>query len=251
MDHEENNNFEKFFIERLRQKNISLKKLSDITGISKNNLENIASGNFKGLPSAPYFRGYVIKLGNVLDFNGEEWWEEIKKESAVKKSGAKDLLPKNRFAKKNPMKYIILAIVILITGIYMALQFRKMIGQPVLSLTFPNQNPYTASSSEITLQGKVSNADSLSINGENINIAPDGTWQKNVLLFSNNQNTFKITAKKFLGSEADLVEQIIYNNSNIQTQTPTTTIINTTNTIEKNATQTIQQSSTQNGLLVH
>lgn len=247
MEHEEGNNFEKFFIERLRQKNISLKKLSDLTGISKNNLENIASGNFKGLPSAPYFRGYIIKLGTVLDFNGEEWWEEVKKESAVKKSGAKDLLPKNRFARKNPMKYMILAIVILIAGIYMALQFRKIIGEPVLSLTFPDINPYVASSSEITLQGKVSNADSLSINGENINIAKDGTWQKNVLLFSGNQNTFKITAKKFLGSEANLFEQIIYDNSNIQTSTATTTI----KTIEKTATRTIQQSSTQNGLIVH
>ena len=51
-------------------------------------------------------------------------------------------------------------------------------------------------------------------------------WVKNVLLFSGNQNTFRITAKKFLGSETNLIEQIIYNNTN----TATTTTVTTTTT---------------------
>ena len=218
MDHEETP-FEKLFTERLKQRNISIKKISEMTGISRAHIENIASGNFKDLPSAPYFRGYLIRLGKILDFDGEIWWDEIQKENILKKSGSKDTLPKNRFAKKRPMKFIWAGIILVIAIIYIISQFTRISGTPSLSLSFPVNNPYITSSSEITLQGTVTNADSLFLvqNNEEIPISPDGSWQENVFLSQNNPNTFDIKAKKFLGGESDIVEQIIYNEPTIIT----------------------------------
>lgn len=212
MNHEETS-FEKLFTERLKQRNISIKKISEMTGIARGHIENLASGNFKDMPSAPYFRGYLIRLGKTLDFDGEAWWEEIKKESMLKKSGPKDTLPKNRFIKKQPTKFIWAGIVLLVAIVYLVFQFARISGKPTLTLVFPPQaeNPYTASSSEITLQGTVTNADSLSIGSETVPIASDGTWQIGVLLTSTTtSNTFPISAKKFLGGESDIVEQIYY-----------------------------------------
>jgi cytoskeletal protein RodZ len=197
MNHEEAP-FEKLFIERLKQKNISIKKIAEMTGISRVHLENIASGNFKDLPSAPYFRGYLIRLGKVLDFDGEAWWEEIKKENTLKKSGPKDTLPKNRFTKKRPTKFIWASVILIIAIIYLVLQFTRISGEPELMLVFPAENPYTASSSELTIQGTITNADSLSVNGDTVPLQAGSVWQKNVLL-QDGLNTFAIRAKKFLG----------------------------------------------------
>jgi transcriptional regulator with XRE-family HTH domain len=208
MDHEEIP-FEKIFTERLKQKGISIKKLAEVTGIARNHLENIASGNFKDMPSAPYFRGYLIRIGKVLDFDGETWWEEIKKGSVVKKSGIKDTLPENRFTKKRPMRLIWIGAVIIIVIVYAVLRFAQISGKPGIALVFPAQNPYNASSPEITLQGTITNADSLSVNGDGVPITAGGAWQKDVLL-QNGLNTFALSAKKFLGGESDVVEQILY-----------------------------------------
>ncbi len=225
--------FEKFFTDRLKQKGMSIKKLAETTGIARSHIENIASGNFKDMPSAPYFRGYLIRLGKILDFDGDERWEEIKKEGMLKKSGPKDMLPKNRFIKKHPSKFIWAGAVFVIAIVYIIFRFARIAGMPTLTLIFPAENPATVSSSEITLQGTVTNADSLSIGGETVPIAQDGTWQKNVLLFPQNPNTFQITAKKFLGGETDIVEQIFYEPATGTFSTGTTsTSINSSGTIQ-------------------
>jgi hypothetical protein len=72
--------------------------------------------------------------------------------------------------------------------------------------------------------GKSRNADSITLNGDPVTLAADGTWQKGVLL-QNGLNTFQIVAKKFLGDESDVTEQVWY-------QGPTGTPIptNTTST---------------------
>ena len=222
MDHDETP-FEKLFTERLKQRNISIKKIAEMTGISRAYLENIASGNFKNMPSAPYFRGYLIRLGTILDFDGETWWEEIQKENTLKKSGPKDTLPKNRFTKKHPMKFIWAGAILIVVIIYLILQFARISGKPTLILSFPSENPYITSSSEITLQGTVTNANSLSINSEAVPIMSGGTWQKDVLLSGSEPNTFNISAKKFLGGESNIVEQIFHNEPAARTTTTSAT----------------------------
>jgi transcriptional regulator with XRE-family HTH domain len=221
MNHEETP-FEKLFTEHLKQRNISIKKIAEMTGISRAHLENIASGNFKDLPSAPYFRGYLIRLGKILDFDGETWWEEIKKESTLKKSGPKDTLPRNRFTKKRPTKFILAGVLLIIAILYFILQFARISGEPSVTLAFPTENPYTASSSELILRGIVTNADSLSVNGETVPLLVGGAWQKDVLL-QNGLNPFAIRAKKFLGGESDVVEQILYNEPAAETSMTSTT----------------------------
>ena len=62
--------FEQFFAERIKAKGFSLKKLADVTGIAPVHIENLLRGDFGHIPSAPYFRGYLIRLGKVLDFDG-------------------------------------------------------------------------------------------------------------------------------------------------------------------------------------
>ncbi len=207
---------QEFLASRLREKGFSLKRLSETTGIAPAHLENLLRGNFADMPSAPYFRGYLIRLGKVLDFDGEEWWTRIKRSGAPKNSGPTDALPQNRFMKRGTPKVVWLTgIAATLLIIYLVFEFSRIVGRPTLTVTTPPETPYSTTSNTLMLTGVVRGADTLYLsNGtasssEEIMIAVDGTWAKSVLL-QNGPNTFVITAKKFLGSETTLTEEIIY-----------------------------------------
>lgn len=219
MDHEEMR-FEEFLAARMREKGVSMKRLGEITGIAPAHLENLLRGSFEAMPSAPYFRGYVIRVGKALDFDGEEWWKKIKSGERVKDAGPSDMLPRNRFIKKEmPKTPIIFGIVAVFMLIYALFQFQRIAGRPSLTVTNPPASPFTSESNTFTITGKVANADSLSLNGDMITINADGTWQKGVLLQSG-VNTFAITAKKFLGGEANVNEEIIYESASTGASSP-------------------------------
>ncbi len=224
--------FEQFFAEKIKERGVSLKKLAEMTGIAPSHIENLLRGDYENLPSAPYLHGYLIHLGAVLDFDGEEWWLRLKKEGVVKNSGELDTMPRNRFLKQSPPNYLWWIGAGIIVLIYLAFQAPRIFGTPTLVVLSPNANPYVTTSSTMILSGTVSGADSLSLVGANggqeqIIIAPDGSWQKNVLL-GIGPNPFEISAKKFLGGETSVTEQIFYQPS--ESATPTSTASSTTGT---------------------
>jgi cytoskeletal protein RodZ len=201
--------FEQFFAHRIKEKGVSLKRLSDITGIAPVHIENMLRGDFGNIPSAPYFHGYLVRIGKALDFDGEEWWATLKEEGVVKNSGETDALPKNRFLKKAPPKFLWPVVVVIVILILLAFQAPRILGKPSLTIMFPTQNPYMTSSSTLNITGSLRNADSLSLNGDNVIVATSGLWQKGVLL-QDGLNTFQIIAKKFLGGENSVTEQVLY-----------------------------------------
>ncbi len=202
-------NFQTFFAAKVKDRGISIKKLSEATGIAPGHLEAMVHGHFDNLPSAPYVHGYLVRLGKVLDFDGEAWWERMKKEGFAKNSGPADNLPSNRFIRQSPAKFIWMGIAAVLIIIYLAFQIPILFGKPSLAVTFPAQNPYTTASSTLTIEGTAQGANSLSLNGDSITIAQDGTWEKTVLL-QNGLNTFDINAKRLLGGSSDITEQIFY-----------------------------------------
>jgi cytoskeletal protein RodZ len=236
-------NFQTFFAAKMKDRGVSAKKLAEATGIAPAHLEALAHGRFDDLPSTPYVHGYIIRLGKVLDFNGEEWWAKIKEERLVQNSGPADALPSNRFLRQSPTKFIWLGAVALVIIIYLAFQIPLVFGGPSVAITFPAQNPYTTTSNTLTLQGTASGADSLYLSGagadasdtdtETITIAGDGSWQKTVLL-QDGLNTFQITGKKLLGGATNITEQVLYqgisNPSGASTSTSTSTATSTAST---------------------
>lgn len=206
--------FEQFFAEKIKERGVSLKKLAEATGIAPAHIESLLRGDYESMPSAPYFHGYLIHLGNALDFDGEEWWIRLKKEGVIKNSGALDTLPRNRFIKQAPPKYLWWSLAGIVVLIYLGFQATRIFGKPTLVVGVPNADPYVTASSTLTLSGTATNADSLFLVGadgeqEPIIIGAGGSWQKSVLL-GVGPNSFQISAKKFLGGETSVTEQIFY-----------------------------------------
>ena len=67
--------FSSFLNERLRDKGLTLKKLAETTGIALGHIQKLSEGDFFDLPPTPYLRGYLSRIGRVLDFDPEIWWQ--------------------------------------------------------------------------------------------------------------------------------------------------------------------------------
>ena len=87
---EENKSLSNLILDSLRLKGMSVEKLAQLTGISEMFLEQLLEEKFEKLPSYPYVRGYLIKIGNVLNLDGEKLCQEyIKHNQTIKSSGKK------------------------------------------------------------------------------------------------------------------------------------------------------------------
>lgn len=205
----ENESFNTFLGEKLRDKNISIEKLAELSGVSIKYIENMLKGDPEHLPSAPYLRGYFVKLGEVLSFDGEEIWKTWNMNGEAKRSGSRDRLPENRFARKSMAKYIWLSIVPVLLIIYFATQLPHIFGTPLLYIEYPKANPSASLTDRVVVSGTLTNGKELYINNEMVSVEDSGSWEKGVLLQSG-QNNIEIRAKKFLGREIVVEKQIFY-----------------------------------------
>ncbi len=205
----EEKDFSEFLRERIKHHNISLRRLSEMTGISVPHLEGLLRGELEELPSAPYLRGYLQRLGEALDFDAEVWWLRFKQSGEVRSSGAEDELPRNRFALRPGRTYgwaIAAGVIILL---YFGLRYAKIFGQPILIISNPAEAVVRVEEPSLLISGQTKGGDQVFVNSEQVPFGADGGFEKSVLL-APGLNTVEIQAKKFLGGETRIMRQVIY-----------------------------------------
>ena len=206
MDHSE---FANFLNERMRERGLNMRRLSEVSGVSVKHLETIFSGDENRMPSYPYLKGYLLKLGEALDFNSDEAWEHMKKFSESKSAGKTDELPKNRFSQKTSSKYFVIGAVIFLLFVYGIFRFYNISGTPVVVVLYPQENMAVVAENSVSLAGRVSISDELKINGELVQSQTNGDWEK-VVMLQPGINTLEIPAIKFLGRETKVIRQVNY-----------------------------------------
>ncbi|MBM3256947.1 MAG: hypothetical protein FJY98_01290 [Candidatus Liptonbacteria bacterium] len=214
---ENSQQFGQFLHDRLREKGWNLEKLSQTSNISIAHLEHLMAGNFEALPPAPYVHGYLHKLGNVLDFDGEAWWNELKSEGAVKTSGSTDALPKNRF-KESPATPYWIGGIALILIVYLVARFAAIFGTPLLLVEYPPREITPSETPEIVVHGSLRYGDKVLVNQEETPVGKDGEWEKRVVLHEG-LNTIEIEGRRFLGGTSKVVRQILYTAPSTATST--------------------------------
>ena len=201
--------FSEFLRERIKHHNLTLRRLSELSGISQAHLEGMLKGDWEELPSAPYLRGYLQKLSRVLNFDPEIWWLRFKQLEEVRSSGSEDRLPQNRFALKRTRKYGWLTALAVILVLYFGLRFGKIFGQPSLWVENPAAAVTRVTEPNYILSGEIKGSDQVFVYNEAVRVDANGKWQKAVLL-SPGPNQIEITARKFLGGETKVARQIFY-----------------------------------------
>lgn len=207
-------------VESLKDKNLTLTKLAELTGISERFLKSLIEEKYEKLPPSPYVRSYFLKIANVLDVDGQKLWQEYQKNTQLKKSGLNDRLPLNRYRPKPLNKTIIfLFIVIVFLAGYFIFRYNFFLGKPTLSLTgqlLSAANP-VVSEPNIKIEGQVKSGDQLSINKENVYVDELGYFQKDFSL-QTGLNIIQFQIKRFLGRETIITKQVLYLPNNGQNQ---------------------------------
>jgi lambda repressor-like predicted transcriptional regulator len=202
-------NLANLIIEALKAKGVNLVRLSEVTGVPEGVLATLLEEKYDKLPPAPYVRGYLLKIAEVLSLDGQKLWAEyLKDRSDIKRPGAADVLPPNRFKTSRVKKttIAIIAGVVIIFG-YIILRLPGFFGTPSFGLA---PLPATVTSPNLTVQGKMNPADQLILNGEEIYPDKSGNFQKEIIL-QPGFNTLTFDVKKLMGQAYVVTKQVLYN----------------------------------------
>ncbi|MCL4405382.1 MAG: helix-turn-helix domain-containing protein [Patescibacteria group bacterium] len=186
---------------------LNVEKLAEASNIPARFVSSLLEGNYEELPSKPYIRGYIIKLAKVLDTDPDILLESYESSSEdLRSSGVTDRLPANRFALKPINRGLLIAIVVvmIVAGVVI-FRFNDIIGKPEIQANVPS----ITSSQTVNVTGEVKPGDTLTINGQVVYPAGNGTFEQNVSL-SPGLNTLQFTVKRFLGGETVLTKQVFY-----------------------------------------
>lgn len=197
--------------EAMRVKNMSVEKLSQTSGISDRFIELLLEERFTKLPAAPYVRGYMLKIGEILSIDGNDLWEIIKAHHAqsVAQSGEKDKLPGNRFITQATNLKMIVGIIIgiLFVGFFLV-RLPALFGKPKFELA-EFENGIRVSTSTFTIRGTINPSDELFVNDEQLVADESGNFEKTFNL-SPEFNTFRFSIRGLLGKEFQETRQVFY-----------------------------------------
>ncbi len=228
-------NLAEIIIEALKAKGLTLARLAEMTDVPESVLATLLEEKYGKLPPAPYIRGYLLRVAEALGLDGSRLWAEyLRDRGEIKRPGARDVLPPNRFRTgKFRRKSWIIGVAIVIVFGYIILRLPGLLGTSSLDL---QPFPTTVTSPNLIVQGKINPTDQLSLNGAVIYPDKSGNFQQEITL-QPGFNTLTFDVKKLMGQTYTVTRQVFYNapnstNLNFGTTTPTSTEIkNTTSTI--------------------
>lgn len=213
MSADQSKNLTEIFQEAMALRGVDINKLAELTDIPKMYLMALRDTDFEKLPAAPYTRGYIAKIAEVLRIDADALWQAYKNEN-IKTSGDKDRLPTNRFLFKPLKKKALLITIIVITVIlYLGWHFDDLVGTPRLEIVNPVSPTIIVSEPNLKLSGYADRQDKLTINNEEIFIREDGGFEKEIS-FQPGLNTIEFKAKRLLGKEVKIIRQVIYQPNN-------------------------------------
>lgn len=208
-------------LERIDQKGISPERISKSTGIPENYIIAFLEGNNHRLPSAPYIRGYLSKISQILELDPEELWHLYKSETKAVAETTIDKLPVNRFIiRQINKKYLIIGISAFVFLLYFIFSGDNFRGQPTIEFINPTEEITLTANTSYSFLGHIKPGDNVAINNEPVFVQSDGSFQKNYTL-NEGLNTFEFSISRFLGKQIKVTKQIIYQPEKTKTATST------------------------------
>lgn len=230
MPEQNEKNFSSFLLEAMKMQGLSFEKLVQATGVSDRFLGLLIEEDFEKLPASPYVHGYIMKIAEALNLDGEKLWQAyFKEKNLVKKSGSSDMLPQNRFigSPHTRKKMVIGAVIIVVAVIagYVLFRIQRSVGEPAFSVNV-GENMVVAETT-FDVKGSVDPRDQINLNGVQLFPSTDGTFEKKVQL-QPGFNTLSFKIKKFLGDEYTINKQIFLQTTSTPAESLTTSSTNPT-----------------------
>ncbi len=202
---------------------IRLDDLERQTAISSRYLKKIESGDWTGLPSGVYARGFLKKYAQAVGLDEGEVTKRYDEELKSLRSKGQGYKKINRpptslqttlkkvdiFSQFQFRKILIGAIVIFILG-YIVWQFKPIFENPSLALTSPPSENLTVTDSTFEIAGQTSPGSVLTINNETVYAEENGSFKKDLELLPG-LNVLEVKAVSRFGQSASLTRRITYN----------------------------------------
>lgn len=205
-------NLADFLKEKRQNKNISLEKLSELTKIQVYHLEALESGQFEKLPPSVYRTGIFKRLSKFLNVGENEIMEAYKNEAnysglVSESNNAPVVVRKKSYFILTPNKLIYFsgALLLLSFSVFIWYQFNFLVGPPNLAIE-PKEDIVTKNET-ILVNGKTDSGTDLTINGENIYVASNGIFSKEIKL-ANGVNTIEVSVVNSFGKKSKIIRQI-------------------------------------------
>jgi len=211
MKSENKKNLAEFLKEKRKNKNLNLDKLSDLTKIQIYHLEALEAGQFEKLPPSIYRAGIFKRLAKFLDVDENEIIQMYQQEIqpvGISSYNENIIKPKKNsyFVLTQKKIVIFLGILLLILlSAYLCYQFKFLVGPPNLAVD-PKEDMIIQQES-LTIRGKTDSGVDLTINGENVYVASDGNFSKEVQL-ANGINIVEVKVVNNFGKSTKIVRQI-------------------------------------------
>lgn len=212
MPEQNEKNFSSFLLETMKMQGVSFEKLAQVTGVSDRFLELLIGEEFDKLPAAPYVHGYIIKIADALDLDGEKLWQAyFKEKGVVRHSGLGDTLPQNRFSASPQLRKrlawgAVIIVVLAIVG-YVLFRVERSVGEPTFDVNIGENTVVTQPLFDV--KGSADPRDQVILNGAQLYLSADGTFEKKVQL-QPGFNTMSFSIKKFLGNEYVITKQVFF-----------------------------------------
>lgn len=196
--------------EVMHAKGFDVAKLAQMTGVSDRYIEFLIEEKFSKLPAAPYVRGYISRISQVLGLNPETTWQEyLTNNASLRKAGESDRMPKNRFTSKNPVSKVLLVVCGIGIIISLAVLRTLYVNNPKVEFQNLKEDITIVKEPKFTIKGKIDPTYKLTLNNGEIFLDKEGAFEKEVVL-EPGFNTFTFNAKKILGREFQIKKQIFY-----------------------------------------
>ena len=188
---------------------MSLEKLSDLTKIQVYHLEALEAGQFEKLPPLVYRSGIFKRLAKFLDIDKNEIMEMYEKES---QSEEPTVLPsvaprKDTYFFLTPKRVAVFlgGSLLILLSVYLWYQFNFLIGPP--TLVIEPKSDLVTKDEILSVKGRTDSGIDLTINGESVYVASDGSFIKDIKL-ADGVNAIEVKAVNNFGKSTKIVRQI-------------------------------------------
>lgn len=201
--------------ERRTEKNLSIDELSQLTGISAQNIKYLEAGEYNFLPAAIYVEHFLVKCAETLGITKDSLLSAYRKEFLVND------IPKNLLLNQQPSffrrkkvitsKFIIAAATFVIAigiGAYLWYQLSHLLGTPFLIVENPKADIIT-NDEFIIISGRTMKDSHIFLNGREIS-NNSGYFEERMML-QQGMNTTEIKAVNRFERETIVMRRIIKN----------------------------------------
>ncbi len=196
----------KKFYRARRRKKVSLDEAEAATKVRAKYLEALEKDDFQALPGRVYAVGFVARYAEFLGMDPGKAVDQFRQEYEIfARTSASDQLvlkpkvsePKIVITPKVIVVTLSILAVVALLG-YIGYEVKKFSSPPALEIWSPTQEQVAVS--EIEIAGRTSPTAILQINGQNVNLAEDGSFRQPVSL-QKGLNAIEVRAVSRAGKE--------------------------------------------------